>query len=267
MNDNKLKFDKILVAGCSYTSGFEMPGERDNPSIWANLLSKKLGATTIKNVAQPGVNNHYIFLETISALIKDHYDLVLVEWSAIPRYVCHVGLELYDVYTRFEDEVNLVNKETIPKAWLKEIKNRLLKIHNDHWDILDLVKYVNVLIELQVKNRSSQIFFINGIGPWSDQFFTKKQINLPSDLTQYEQNLLQADLRDDSEIFQLYDMIHEHYSNYGGIQQKYWLNLYQSQDKLKIDTISSTDFHPGYASQKVFSDYFYQEIQNKMIGV
>jgi hypothetical protein len=263
----QLKFDKILVSGCSFTSGYGMPGEHSNPNIWANLLSKKLGATTIKNAAQTGANNYFIFFETISELIKEQYDLVLVEWSAIPRYMCHVGLELYNVHTRFERDVNLVNKETLSKEWLGEIKNRLLRIHNDHWDILDLVKYVNVLIELQTKSRSGQIFFINGLGPWPDQYFTKKQINQPTDLTPYEQTLLQVDVRDDSEIFQLYNMIHEHYNNYGGIQEKYWLNLYQSQMKIKIDTTSSTDSHPGYASQQLFSDYFYQQIQNKTTGI
>jgi hypothetical protein len=256
-----MHFNKILIAGCSYTSGYEMPSGQNNPDIWANLLSKKLGATTIKNVAKTGANNHFIFLETLSELIKDHYDLVLVQWSAIPRYIYHVGLELYDVETRFDRDISIINKETISKEWLSEIKNRLLRIHNDHWDILDLVKYVNVLIELQEKVRSGKIFFINGLGPWPDQYFVKKQINLPSDLTVFEQTLLQVDCRDDLEIFQLYNMIHEQYNNYGGIQENHWLNLYQSQNKLKVYTISSTDLHPGCASQEIFSEYFHQQLQ------
>ena len=60
-------------------------------------------------------------------------------------------------------------------------------------------------------------------------------------------------------------MVHDHYDNYGGIQEKYWLNLYQSQNNLKVDTISSTDTHPGYASQKIFSEYFYQEITKSQL--
>ena len=256
-----MNFDKILIAGCSYTSGYKMPGEQNNPDIWPNLLSKKLGATTIKNVAKTGANNHFIFLETLSELIKDHYDLVLVQWSAIPRYMYHVGLELYDVNTRFDRDINIVNNKTISTEWLSEIKNRLLKIHNDHWDILDLVKYVNVLIELQTKSRHGHIFFINGLGPWPDQYFLRKQINLPSDLTIFEQTMFQVDCRDDLEIFQLYNMVHEQYNKYGGIQENHWLNLYQSQDNLKVDTISSTDSHPGCASQEIFSEYFYQQLQ------
>jgi len=261
-----MKNDKILIVGCSYTSGYEMLGEHNNPNIWANQLSNRLRATTIKNLAKTGANNHWIFLETMSELIKNQYDLVLVQWSAIPRYRFNVGLELYSVSSLLNDDINLVGRETISRKWLAEIKNRLLRIHNDHWDILDLVKYVNVLIELQETCRHGKIFFINGLAPWPDQYFTKKQITFPTDLDSYTYNLLQADQRDDTEIFQLYKMIHEHYNNYGGIQEKYWLNLYQSQNKLKVDTISTVDTHPGLNSQQVFTEYFYKQLQEKLIN-
>ena len=217
------------------------------------------------NVARTGSNNQWIFLETISAMLHDHYDLVLVQWSAIPRFNVKIGLELYSVYSMLNDDVNIVGRETIKKEWLMEIKNRLLRIHNDHWDILDLVKYINVLIELQVRSRQGKIFFINGLGPWSQDYFEKTQISLPSDLDQFTYNLLQADIRDDDEIFKLYDMIHEHYSRYGGIQEQQWLNLYQSMSQLKIDNIEPNDNHPGLESQSLFADLFAQQIINKCV--
>jgi hypothetical protein len=258
------KFNKILLVGCSFSNGSGLPREHNNSRIWANQLTAKLGACTINNVSRTGANNHWIFLETISALIKDRYDLVLVEWSAIPRYRFKVGLELYSVDSLLDRDVNLVGGETITAKWLSEIKNRLLRIHNDHWDILDLVKYVNTLIELQTKLAQGKIFFINGLGPWSDQYFAKKQIYVPSDLDEYTHNLLHATDRCDDEIFQLYNMIHNNYAAYGGIQEKYWLNLYQSQQSLKIDVVSTVDLHPGYNSQDLYADYFYQQIQEKL---
>tara|TARA_R110000868_G_scaffold386239_1_gene654444 strand:+ start:94 stop:885 length:792 start_codon:yes stop_codon:yes gene_type:complete len=258
------KFNKILIVGCSFSNGSGLPGEHNNSRIWANQLTAKLGACTINNVSRTGANNHWIFLETISALIKDRYDLVLVEWSAIPRYRFKVGLELYSVDSLLDRDVNLVRHETITKKWLSEIKNRLLRIHNDHWDILDLIKYVNTLIELQTKLYQGKIFFINGLGPWPNQYFAKKQIYLPSDLDAYTHNLLQATDRNDKEIFQLYNMIHDQYASFGGIQEKYWLNLYQSQSTLMIDVVSTVDHHPGYLSQDLFADYFYQQIQEKL---
>ena len=258
-----MNFNKILISGCSFSAGFGMLGECYDEKNWPNLLANKLGVTNITNVAKTAANNHWIFLETISAMLQDNYDLILVQWSAIPRYKFKVGLELYSVDTMLMNDVNIVGKETVKKEWLMEIKNRLLKIHNDHWDILDLVKYVNVLIELQVRSRQGKIFFINGIGPWPDDYFSKKQINLPSDLDHFTRNLLQVDMRDDDEIFKLYDMIHEQYVQYGRIQEQYWLNLYQPMTQLQVDTIKQNDQHPGYQSQIIFADYFAEQILKK----
>ena len=259
-----MHFDKILIVGCSYTAGFGLPNEKNNPNIWASQLARKLKASTVSNVSVSGANNQWIFLETMSELIKDSYDLVLVQWSAIPRYKFQVGLELYSVDSLLNQDVNLVANQTITKEWLLGLKSRLLKIHNDHWDLLDLVKYVNTLIEIQVTSRHKHIFFINGLCPWPDRYFVKKSVSVPTELDKFTCNLLQADLRDDVETFQLYDMIHDHYSKYGTIQENRWLNLYQSMDQLKVDTISATDTHPGINSQNIFAEYFYQQIQQKI---
>jgi hypothetical protein len=259
-----MKFNKILVAGCSFANGTGLDSDHKNSIIWPTQLARKLSSQTVKNVAQTGANNQWIFLETMSALIKDSYDLVLVEWSAIPRYKINIGLELYHTNSILDRDIHLVGGETISEAWLKDLKNRLLKLHNDHWDILALVKYINVLIELQTKVRQGKIFFINGLCPWPDQYFVKKQINFPSDLDSYTYNLLQSDQRDDAEIFQLYDMIHNQYNVYGGIQEQHWLNLYQSQMKTKIDTVSETDLHPGYLSQNMYAEDFYKTLKEKL---
>ena len=259
-----MKFDKVLIAGCSFANGTGLPQGADNPRIWANQLCKKLSSQSVKNVARTGANNQTIFLETMSALIKDTYDLVLVEWSAIPRYNITVGLELYEVNSMLTHSVNLVGNNTISAAWLLGLKDKLLKLHNDHWDLLNLVKYVNILIEIQSKSRPGKIFFINGIGPWPDQYFVKKQINLPSDLDTYTYDLLQSDQRNDAEIFQLYDMIHDQYNQYGNIQESYWLNLYESQMKIRIDTVSDTDGHPGYLSQDMYANNFYKTLIEKL---
>jgi hypothetical protein len=260
-----MTFDKILISGCSFSAGYGMPGGISDEKNWPNLLANKLGINSITNVAKTGANNHWIFLETISAMMHNHYDLILVQWSAIPRFNAKVGLELHSVDTMLDDDVNIVGHETIKKEWLMEIKNRLLRIHNDHWDILDLVKYINVLIELQVRARQGKIFFINGLGPWSHDYFEKKQISLPNDLDHFTYNLLQVELRDDDEIFKLYDMIHENYAYYGGIQEQHWLNLYRPMTRLKIDTIKSNDDHPGFESQPLFTDLFAQQIINKCV--
>jgi hypothetical protein len=259
-----MSFKNILIVGCSFANGSGLPGEHSNPSIWPNQLGEKFNIAEIKNAASTGANNYWIFLETISQLLKNSYDLVLVEWSAIPRYKFKVGLELYPTDSMLDRSINLVSNETVSAESLDNVKKLLHRLHNDHWDILELVKYINALIEIQITSRQKKLFFINGIGPWSDQYFVKKQITLPSDLDQYTRNLLQADQRDDQEVFQLYNMIHNDYVTYGGIHENLWLNLYSSMNSMKIDTVSTTDRHPGYMSQDIFAEYFYQTITKKL---
>lgn len=256
---------KVLVVGCSFTRGHGLKYESNDPNLWVNKIFPP-EEYTVTNLAVSGVNNHWIFLETMSQLVLKTYDIVLVGWSAIPRFNFYVGLELYPVLTKLTGtfDVNLNNHVTISGKHLKSIGDNLLKLHNDHWDFLELVKYVNALVMVQKKKNNGQIFFVNTLGPWPDKYFTKKQINLPTDLTQFEQNLLQVETRDDKEIFQLYDMIHEQYKTYGGIQEGHWLNLYSSLKSIQIDNVSATDFHPGYKSQVVFAEMLLPMIKEKL---
>jgi hypothetical protein len=241
---------KVLAVGCSFTRGHGLDYESADPNLWVNRLfpNKKY---VVNNVSVTGVNNDWIFLETVSQMLKCRYDIVLVGWSSIPRFNFNVGLELYKTMTRFTDmDINLHSQITIPGPWLESIGNNLLRIHNDHWDLLNLVKYVNVLIKLQQVNHG-KIVFVNSLGPWSENYFQKKTINLPSDLDSYTYDLLSVDQRDDTNIFALYDMIHQHYQDHGGIREKYWLNLYESLMNLRIDV---TDGHPGYKSQELYEN-------------
>jgi hypothetical protein len=255
---------KVLAVGCSMTRGHGLTQESGDPELWVNRLFPEEEYNVI-NLAKTGHNNSWIFLETMSGLLIDRYDIVLVGWSAIPRFNFHVGLELYSVYTRLtEMDVSINNKVVVSGKWLKTIGDSLREIHNDHWDFLDLVKYINTLIHIQEKKNSGRIFFVNTLGPWPAQYFTKKQINQPIDLTPFEQKLLQVDTRDDDEIFQLYNMIHKDYETYGGIQEDCWLNLYSSLRSMQIDNVSSTDSHPGYQSQKIFDQYLTPILQEKL---
>jgi hypothetical protein len=252
----------VLVVGCSITKGQGLAKENLDPRLWANQLFEGCDVT---NLSKSGANNEWIFLETISALIRKSYDIVLVAWSAIPRYNFQVGLELYTVDTMLTNlPVSVNNQITYSGTWLEKVGNNLRRLHNDHWDILKMIKYVNVLQELQIVSRGKQLFFVNGIGPWCANYFEPKQIQLPSDLDQYEQDLLQVETRDDTEIFQLYQMIHQHYRDYGGIQEPLWLNLYKSLAIMQVDYASNQDHHPGYQSQDLFVSTLRPVLQNKL---
>lgn len=246
----------ILAVGCSMTRGHGLDLNINDPKLWVNQIVAGLGEVT--NLSISGMNNYWIFLETMSHLVrsKNKYDIVIVGWSVIPRYYFHAGLELYAVHTKLDDiDINVNNGKTITGAWLENIGNSLKKIHNDHWDILDLVKFVNILVHTQETSPNKKIVFVNTSSPWCRNYFDEKKISLPSDLDPYEQELLQVKTRSDQEIFLLYQMIHSHYDYYGGIRESHWLNLYDSLRSMQIDTVSSTDSHPGYRSQTRYAEY------------
>lgn len=258
---------KILVVGCSMTMGYGLQKETQDPKLWVNQIFDGISETKIYNFSEIGRNNQWIFHETVSAMLrqKNYYDIVIVGWSAIPRYFFHVGLELYSTHTMLSNfDININNHGTISGKWLERIGNDLRKIHNDHWDIVELVKYVNVLIALHETSPNKKIFFVNTLSPWCRNYFDFKKISVPSDLDLYKQNLLQAETRDDQETLALYQMIHEHYSRYGGIRESHWLNLYDSLKSMQIDNVSATDFHPGYQSQEKYARYLGPILKEKL---
>lgn len=254
---------KILAIGCSMTRGHGLELEQDDPKLWVNTVFGPLGA--VKNISKSGKNNYWIFLETLAEIIKNSYDIVVVGWSAIPRYNFYAGLGLSEQITQLDHlDVNLHPGITHKAAWIKQIGDNLRKIHNDHWDILDLVKYVNTLIYVQETCQNKKIFFVNTLCPWSSEYFNHKKISLPCDLTEYERQMLQADTRDDSETLAIYNMIHSQYFRYGGIRESHWLNLYDSLQSMQIDRVSITDAHPGYRSQQKYLEYLQPILKTKL---
>ena len=254
---------KILTVGCSMTRGHGLAHEQDDPKLWVNTIFGVLG--TIKNISESGRNNHWIFCETLAEIIKNSYDIVVVGWSDTPRYNFNAGLELYPTMTRLVDNNIDVNPGyTYTGAWLKKIGDNLRMLHNDHWDILDLVKYVNALIHVQEIINGKKIFFVNTLSPWTSGYFEYKKITLPSDLEKYVQQLLQADSRDDDETIAIYNMMHSQYLQYGGIKESNWLNLYSSLRWMQIDQVSSTDYHPGYQSQQRYFEYLSPIVKRKL---
>lgn len=257
--------NQVLAMGCSVTKGHGLKHESCDPDLWVNRIFPA-DQYKVHNRSMSGVNNQWIFLETMSEILLRPYDIVLVGWSAIPRFNFHVGLELYSTMTKLNDDhdVNLNNYVTVTKKHLKSIGDNLLKLHNDHWDFLDLVKYVNALIKVQENLNQGKIFFVNTLGPWPNNYWVEKQFTLPSDLSLFEKNLLQVDTRNDDEIFRLYHMIHQQYAAYGGIQEDHWLNLYTSLKSMQTDQVSDTDCHPGYKSQIVFANMLQPKLHAKL---
>lgn len=258
---------KALIVGCSYTKGHGLNLETDDPRLWANQLIKHIApGSQITNLAATGKNNHWIFTEACTALTQDDYDIVLVGWTNQSRLTLDIGLETYSTQTMFLNvDVNINPGITLPGKHLLSIGNELRKLQNDHWALLDLVKYVNILYDAQVKCRNKILICVNSLLHIPENYFTKQEFIYPNELPKFQQDLFNIETRDNREIKDLYQLTHQHYQHYGGIRSEIWLNLYQSLKSMQVDTVSSTDGHPGYRSQDVYVKYLidqYNETSN-----
>lgn len=242
---------KFLVDGCSFTQGWGLKLEQKDPSLWVNqLILSQFPAAEIKNIAVGGSSNELIFKRTAGALLTEEFDFVVIGWTTAQRFSYTFGLELYKTTVNLERPVtiNINPGLTIHKKEFEKLGHNLRKYRNDHYDLLDLVIYSSILTKLA----NNKICFVNALSYIEKDYFKEKQINFPSDLNKFEQNILSVDTRDDEEVFKLYNKIHSDYKNYGGIQEDNWLNLYCSLREMQIDDASAEDTHPGYKSQDLF---------------
>ena len=248
---------KTLIVGCSYTRGHGLTLEIDDPKLWANQLIEHIApGSQITNLATTGRDNHWIFTETCTALAQDDYDIVLVGWTEQSRLNFDIGLETYSTHTMFKDaDVNINPGITVSGKRLLSLGNELRKLQNDHWTLLDLVKYVNILHHAQVKCRNKKLICVNSLLHIPENYFIKQHFEVPSDLSLFHQLMFASETRDNQEVRELYNLTHQHYRHYGGIRPELWLNLYQSLHSMKVDNVSDEDLHPGYLSQDAFAKY------------
>lgn len=256
----------VLFNGCSFTRGTGIANELNNPRLWTNQLSEQFFKNyKINNIATAGKNNHWIFVETMFELTQKSYDIVIVGWTDTNRLNFDIGLENYSTLSMLTDRsINLHSSQTVSGKWLNETGNRVRKYQNPHRGILDLIKYINILVDYQVKQKKSKIFFVNSLCYWPIDYFNYVEYTVPSELDHFYQEILEVDYRNDDQIKQLYDLIHSEYNKYGGIQSDYWLNLYNSLRSIQIDNASETDLHPGLKSQDLYSTYLAKQLKEKL---
>jgi hypothetical protein len=257
---------KILVAGDSYSEGFGLRLLTQDPNLWINrLCSQVFDSPKIDNISNTGANANTIFLNAASAIMQKKYDVVIVGWGSTPRFNFNVGLELYYTRTIFADtDINLNSEVTIPGRYLKDIGDKLKTLYNPHWLNLELVRYVNVLHDMQVTHRNGKLFFVNHSLVHCNNFFQRVNFDVPSELDPYVQQLLQVDARSDYDVRALYNMIYNQYQTHGGIHEDIWLNLYKSLVDLQIDVVSAIDRHPGYQSQLAYVEHLAPLLQKKL---
>lgn len=247
-----------LFFGCSFTAGKGFELGKDDPQLWVNLLhahNSNIRSTNLINLGESGASNEKIFYNAVSSLLEYRPKYAFVQWTSAPRYSVLLGVETYPTTQYFghdghTHEHNLHGGITYTTSYLEGIKNRFLSLHHPHADILNIIKYSNTLNNLAT-NTGTKLFFINGICPWDDQFFIKLENVLPDRYTMYTKKILETNTRDDKEIFELYNKIHNEYQQSGGVQESQWLNLYNSFGNNKID-VNNDGTHPGIQSNQLY---------------
>jgi hypothetical protein len=258
----------ILFAGCSYTAGSGWDLGKEEPNFWVNLLhnTDKLRYKNLHNVAIGGRSNQGIFQDAVYHLTQKKYDFAFIVWTSYPRYDVHVGFETYSTWQPFSPNMRFsdhnLNDMTLDRKYLKKINDRFTMLSHPHYEIVNIIKYVSVLVKLS-KILDTKIFFINALCHWDHDFFIKKNNVLPNEYTDYTKQIINVENRDDDEIFILYDKMHQEYQSAGGIYQEYWLNLYQSLRSLKID-VNKDHSHPGILSNFSYFKLLKQSLEAKL---
>lgn len=258
-----------VFTGCSYTAGFGWDHERHDSRLWTNILHKNnsfLKITDQINLGSSGASNSEIFSTTVKALLDYQPTYALVEWTSYPRYRVLLSVETYESQQHFTPNTvfsdHHLNDISYTKQYLSNIRDRFFSLHHPHLDTVNIVKYTNILLNLS-KITNTKIFFINGLCLWDKDYFDFVTDVLPNQYTPYTQSILNCNNRDDSEIFKLYNKIHQEYINEGGIQSQHWVNLYNSMRDNQID-VNSDGLHPGEKSNNNFFDIINQHINHKL---
>ncbi len=253
---------KVLFSGCSYVSGVGFELGKEEPNLWVNLLHRNthLKDHYLINCATGGRSNQGIFQDTVWHLTQEEYDYAFVSWTSMPRYELELGVETYASRAVFMPNGPLrdhnLNNITYNQQYLENIRDRFTTLAHLHFEILNLVYYVNSLVQL-AKLTNTKIFFVNGLCQWDKNYFDRLDKVLPERYTNFTKRLINIEDRDDEEIFKIYNKMHNEYQLAGGIQEQFWLNLYESLRNLRID-VNEDHQHPGIKSNQLYFEILNQ---------
>jgi len=269
---------KFVIAGCSLTSGVGwnknnlITDVKDEPLLWTNLCHNNISRfrnLELINVGQGGASNSEIFQNAVRAIAShaDDIDTVLCQWTSGPRYNFNVGFELWDTSEVFVDSVHrkhdvcLSDGSRWPRKYINDLIDRLRTLHHLHWEIVKILDYSNILQRLAQLHKFN-IFFINGLCPWDDDYFVELHNVSPEAYTPFtKKDILNIDSRSDKDIHKLYHLAHTHYQNTGGINLPQWINLYNSYYKLTTD-FNFDNCHPGQHSNQTFFNVIEAQLQS-----
>lgn len=238
----------ICFNGCSLTVGEGFPEDQRDQYIYDRLLEKRFGFNRT-NIARGGSSNYTIFLRSADAIMSGQYNCVITQWSALNRIWLYPGpdsefftnetvkrpFSYRDIYLSAEEKAKFVNT--------------LLVLNGDYHNIIDLIKFNNILCCL-AKQSHTKVVFINGLIPWQQDVSAPLGSDLNSCLSEYTKSLLDFDHRDDSEIVEFFQNLQTHFSS---MDQSSWVNLFDSWFS-NVQDVGPEGHHPGIVSHQWMAD-------------
>lgn len=236
---------KLLVVGDSISAGTGFELGKDDPSLWPNQVSRRLNAD-LTNLSVPGYDNTGIFLNTVSEITLNDYDLILVQFTALNRLIVSPNIHGY---------INISIQPNLPNyRWLvndedyKHFLKTLTLLNNDfeHWN--RLVKIIYTLQNLSKKGYNIKI--VNGLLNLTEDSFKNKY-------SQWAKDVINYNYLPDKDIEHGVELIYEQIKK---IDLSIWISPYQSLHSQRVDTASTTDFHPGPKSHNIYTDLIFNNI-------
>jgi hypothetical protein len=270
---------KLVFAGCSFTAGngwLDIDPEislcrevKDYPGLWVNLCHNnidRLNNLELVNVGKVASSNTDILENTVNSIATygNQIDTIFCQWTSMPRYNYKIGFELWDtsenIFGLQKHDVTLNRGDHYTRKYINDIVDRLRTMHHLHWEILKVVRYSTIISKLCNQVGIKNLFFVNGLCPWDDQYFKKLTNVYPDAYTEFTKTeILNIDSRNDEDIFKLYNLAHQHYQEEGGIDESKWINLYSSF-KSNITDFNFDLKHPG----KISNQTYYQMIDSRL---
>jgi hypothetical protein len=272
--------DNLVFTGCSIVAGNGWNSDnlgaefKEAENLWVNKCHKnidKFKDLNLINLSNAGTTNAEIFEEACHAIGEYSPRVLVCCWTAIRRVKLYAGFELYDTliqthttsesfWRRYVNKTFGTNTKTYKMSTLKKLIDQFRSLQHPHYEIATLTRYTRIIDNL-CEATGTQVYHINVLCPWDDNFFNKKENVLPSEYTKYTQKILSSETRDDEQVFALYDTMHNDYANAGGVSPN-WVNLYQSLKSMQID-FAYDNSHPGIKSGELYLKLIKEYVDNE----
>lgn len=221
---------KLLVVGCSFSSGWGFIQGKDDAGIWPNLLEAE-----VTNLSVTGTDNTGIFLNTLLAN-PAKFDHVIVQWTGLDRVVIGNGMINHD---------NPLAENILPNQVYTEFYKAFLILNKrlTHWTrFCQMIEYLQ-----QYQN----VHFLNGLVDWDKTVFdsTREWDQIYSN--RFLHSIINTDLMTDAQIQTAWAMVK---SQISAIDLTRWVNPFNSLQSTRVDQVSTIDLHPGPVSQQKYAE-------------